>query len=320
MERITKITRELSTFSRVEKNEMEPVQINEVIDAASTMAANEIRHRATLVKKLGKIPVIAADRGKLGQIFINLLVNASHSIEAGAADKNFITITTRFEDEKILIRIQDTGCGIPKENLERIFEPFFTTKSREVGTGLGLAITAEIVNKHGGEIHVTSKENIGTCFEIILPARKIAAQKVKPKTKTKTLPKPDGSGRVLVIDDEKLICLTYKAFLKKENEVVTAISGQEALALLEKDQDFDVIICDLMMPKMDGAEVFKKVCERWPDLTKKFIFSSGGAFTSQMKDFVDCIDSIVLEKPVDFDYLMEVVRTVAAGQKPEPRA
>lgn len=296
--RIRSIVRDLKSFSRIEKESTEKVQINDVIHAACNMVFNEIRHRASLIKDLENVPEIVADRGKLGQVLMNLLVNAAQSIAPGATEKNRIKVTTRLCEDKVVVEVKDTGCGISQEICGKIFEPFFTTKSRETGTGLGLSLCAEIIRKHNGKISVKSEVGKGSCFTVELPVDTGLALE---KTKDMAKPVPVSNAlslRILVIDDETALLKAMTRALKENHDVVTASGGPQALTILEKDQNFHVILCDLMMPEIDGIEVYNTVREKYPELHDRIIFTTGGAFTARAKEFLASVPNIQLEKPI----------------------
>ncbi|MEM9491156.1 MAG: ATP-binding protein, partial [Myxococcota bacterium] len=168
-ERIAAIVRDLRTFARIEDDDIEMVQINEVVNIACNMVENTIRHKAILQRNLGEIPRFAADRNKLIQTVVNLLVNAAQAIEDGEIGENAVRVVTRRDGDTMVLEVSDTGSGIPEVIRKQIFEPFFTTKSRDEGTGLGLALCADIVRKHRGTIAVTSELGEGTCFTIRIP-------------------------------------------------------------------------------------------------------------------------------------------------------
>jgi PAS domain S-box-containing protein len=160
--RIRDIARGLGTFSRVERVECSRIDLRHAIESAISMAFNEIKYRAQLVKDFGSVPAIWASEGKVAQIFLNLLLNAAHSIDEGNVDGNRIAIRTYAEGGDVLVEVSDTGRGIPPESLARIFEPFFTTEALGRGSGLGLAICRNVVTELGGDIRVESELGHGT--------------------------------------------------------------------------------------------------------------------------------------------------------------
>ncbi len=166
LERIRKIVLDLRTFARVDNTEIkETVKIEGIIDGILSMVQSELKSKAELDKDYGDTPLIPCHPQRLGQVFINLLVNAAQAIDG----KGKITIKTYQQDQHVCVDIVDTGKGIPSEEIKKIFDPFFTTKPVGKGTGLGLSVSYEIIKKHGGEIKVASKAGEGTTFTIRLP-------------------------------------------------------------------------------------------------------------------------------------------------------
>ena len=168
-ERVKEIVQSLKNFARAEEIELKEADINEGIEATLKVVWNELKYKAEVHKRLGKIPRVLCYPGQLNQVFMNLLVNAVQSIP----EKGEITIETKVVGSDAIVRISDTGVGIPERDLHRIFDPFFTTKEVGRGTGLGLSISHSIVQKHNGSIHVDSKVGQGTTFTIRLPIREM---------------------------------------------------------------------------------------------------------------------------------------------------
>ena len=167
-EQVRDIVQNLKCFARVDETESKPANINDGIEATLKVVWNELKYNCEVIKELNPLPDIKCNPGELNQVFMNLLVNASHSIP----EKGTIRITTEDAGPEILVGISDTGDGIPKENLRNIFDPFFTTKDVGKGTGLGLSISHGIIKKHNGEITVESELGKGTTFTIRLPVER----------------------------------------------------------------------------------------------------------------------------------------------------
>jgi PAS domain S-box-containing protein len=173
-ERVRKIVLGLKTFSRTDDELRAIVDLKPALDMAVSMVFSEIRHRANLVKEYGPSPLVDADEARLGQVFVNLLVNAAQAIPEGKMEANAIRIVTSTDaDGGAVIEVHDTGVGIPQAILPRIFDPFFTTKAVGVGTGLGLSICHNIVTSLGGQISVTSDAGRGSTFRVRLPAARV---------------------------------------------------------------------------------------------------------------------------------------------------
>ncbi len=156
----------LRNFSRLEEAQIKQVDLHEGLENTLQLLTGELKNRIKVIKNFGRLPKVNCYPSQLNQVFMNVLSNAAQAIEGDGE----ITITTRtLPDDKVEVAIRDNGKGMPKATLEKIFDPFFTTKSLGSGTGLGLSISYGVVQKHGGEILVTSEPGQGTEFKIILP-------------------------------------------------------------------------------------------------------------------------------------------------------
>ncbi len=163
-ERIKKIVSDLKTFARSDEG-VGDVDINQTIELALNIAWNEIKYKAEVIRDFAEVPRVRGSSTALGQVFLNILVNAAQAI----ADKGTITIKTWEAAGWVRVRISDTGCGIAPEHIKKIFDPFFTTKPPGKGTGLGLNIAYNIIRRHNGRIEVESRQGEGTSFTIVLP-------------------------------------------------------------------------------------------------------------------------------------------------------
>ncbi len=168
-QRVMKIVQDLKTFSHGDTGLMEPADINACLDSTINIIWNQIKYVADLVRDYGELPRVVCNQQQLGQVFLNLLVNASHAIKAKGEQQGVVTVSTWADHQSVCISVADSGCGMPEDLQRRIFEPFFTTKEVGKGTGLGLSISQEIIKKHGGELSVKSKPGSGTTFTVRLP-------------------------------------------------------------------------------------------------------------------------------------------------------
>ncbi len=164
-QRVRKIVADLRDFSHVDSDDATIENINTLLDKTISVASNELKYKADIKREYGQIPDVLCYGGKLGQVFLNLLVNAAQAIE----QRGTIIVRSGLEDDRVYVEIEDTGCGIPQENLNRIFEPFFTTKEVGKGTGLGLNLAYNIVQDHDGQITACSTVGQGTTFRVELP-------------------------------------------------------------------------------------------------------------------------------------------------------
>jgi PAS domain S-box-containing protein len=307
-ERIRSVVRDLKSFSRAEEEQLEPVTLQRVAESAINMAWNEIRHRARLVKDFGPVAPVLGNESRLGQVILNLLVNAAHAIPEGNAENHEIRVRTLAEGNRVCLEVRDSGTGISPENLERIFNPFFTTKPIGQGTGLGLSICQNIVKALGGELTVESKLGKGSVFRVVLPSHEpVAAIGPAPASR----PRPaERRGRILIVDDEVLVATALHRVLATEHDTVVANSGTKALELLRAGEAFDLIFCDLMMPELTGMDLHGEILSAFPEQAARMIFLSGGAFTPRAREFLDRVPNQRLEKPFDGQNVRALVRNL----------
>ena len=253
IDRIQKIVTDLRTFSREDKNVMERVKIEEVIESILTIVQNEIKYKAKLEKNYGDTPLIECNPQRLGQVFINLLVNALHAIEGTGT----ITINTYKQDEFVCVDVRDTGKGIPPENLNKIFDPFFTTKPAGQGTGLGLSVSYEIIKKHSGRMTVRSTVGEGTTFTVMLPINKEKGKGLVNK-----------ENQVLFVDDEESIVDGIQRLFVKEHYGIIATTDIEHARKALAQEKIKIIVCDHRMPVMLGVKFLQEVKANHPDVIR----------------------------------------------------
>jgi CheY-like chemotaxis protein/two-component sensor histidine kinase len=320
-ERVRKIVHGLRSFSRSkEQDPRTPLVVADVLDAALRLTGNEVRHRAQLVRELGPAPRVIADDGQLTQVFINLLVNASHAIPEGHSDENRITVRTRTDDQgRAVVEVADTGQGMPPEVQARVFDPFFTTKNVGEGTGLGLSICHGIITGLGGQISVESAPGRGTVVRVVLPAHAgDAARDAAPAPASEAAAAANGRKRhrVMLVDDEPQIAHTMERLLRRDYDITVALCGREAIEHITRGARFDAIVSDVMMPNMTGIELSEELRRVAPDQARRLIFLSGGAFTAQARERLDELGAPQLEKPVTAKELRACVLRVVTEARP----
>jgi PAS domain S-box-containing protein len=304
--RVRSIVGDLRALSRVEDQPTRPVDVRATLEASIAIAHNEIRHRAKLVRDFAPIPLVMADEGRLGQVFINLLINAAQAIPEGDAGSHEIRVVTRATPPGVCVEVRDTGAGIAPDVLPRIFDPFFTTKSVGAGSGLGLPICHAIVSALGGRIEVDSRPGGGTTARVVLPAAGDAL--VAPDDLAGERPHPGRRGSVLVIDDEPMIAKVIATVLSADHEVTSATSAESALARIRAGERFDAIVCDLMMPQTTGMDLYETLQQIAPAQARAMLFLTGGAFTTRARSFLERVSDAALEKPVNAHTLRDRVR------------
>jgi CheY-like chemotaxis protein len=214
--------------------------------------------------------------------------------------------------DRVLIEVADNGVGISPQVRGRIFEPFFTTKPVGIGTGLGLAICHGVVTSLGGTLDVDSEVGRGSVFRVELPAASRPEAPASGKQAPSVPPTRSTRGRILVVDDEPIVCFSLQRLLATEGDVVAVTSAKEALERIQNGERFDVILCDLMMPDMDGQTLHAALARLAPQQAERMVFVTGGAFTMRARDFLERVPNPRLGKPFDMDALFAVVRSFVA--------
>jgi CheY-like chemotaxis protein len=203
-----------------------------------------------------------------------------------------------------VVEVQDSGCGIPPENLRCIFDPFFTTKPVGEGTGLGLSICHSIVTALGGDIQVQSGPGEGALFRVVLPAA--SEEGVAPSVVAAPVRGP--RGRILVVDDEPLVAKSLVRLLAAEHQAEAITSARTALTRLLAGEHFDLVFCDVMMPEMSGRDFWEALGARAPALQQRVVFITGGAFTAEARKFLEGVAGRAVPKPFDPAEVLSLVR------------
>lgn len=305
-ERLRQIVLDLRIFTARDGARRGAVNVEELLESTLRSARYEIRHRARLVTDYGKVPLVSADEARLGQVFLNLVLNATQAIREGNAPGNEIRVTTRLEADRVVVRIADTGEGIPPEAQVHVFTPLFTTKPRGIVTGLGLSVCKKIITELGGEIGFQSEVGHGTEFRIVLPR---SPDEVRPATERER-PKPPVTARrarVLVVDDEPAVAGAIRRVLSPEHDITVVDSGARALELFQGGATFDVVFCDVLMPQVSGIDLYQELSRTSPEQAKRFVFVTGGAFTARARDFLESVPNPHVEKPFNIFTLKTLI-------------
>ena len=304
-DRVREIVRDLKVFSRAQEDRRGAVDVEKVLESTLRMAWNELRHRAKVIKTFSKVPRVDANEGRLGQVFLNLIVNAVQAIPEGNYENNEIRLGTALVGDQVVITVGDTGSGIPPHVQRRLFTPFFTTKPSGIGTGLGLAISHRIITSLGGTIDLETEVGKGTTFRVRIPVASSTLAPVSQRLPTTTEAKR--RGRVLVIDDEESLVQAMKRYLSHDHEVTAVTSARLAIELVAKGERYDAVVCDLMMPQVTGMEVHAAILAMAPELAAKMVFVTGGAFTESARQFLDTTPNPRIEKPFDLKVLRSLI-------------
>ena len=316
------LTRQLLAFSRQQTLRPQVLQLPDVVSEVSHLLKRLLGETVELVVKHGRsLGPIRADPGQLEQVIINLAVNARDAMAAkGGGTLTIQTYAVKADKVAELgaeasmpianysaLALTDTGTGIPPTVLGKIWEPFFTTKEVGKGTGLGLSTVYGIVKQSGGFIFADSKVGEGTRFTIYLPVHREEAATTRSR-KTEKAKKDElwGSGTVLLVEDEPMVrSVAERALTRHGYAVITADNGEDALAVLAKNEPIDLLISDVVMPGMDGPTMVREARRSRPEL--KILFMSGYA-EEQLRNSIDIENVNFLPKPFSVTELAEAAR------------
>ncbi|MEM7447121.1 MAG: ATP-binding protein [Myxococcota bacterium] len=309
--RIARIVNSLKTLSRASDGRREKVDLRQSLTTAQRICQSEIRSKAQVIEDFSpQTPNILADEGQIVQIAVNLIVNAAQSMSEESFSENQIRLRTGIASPKVaFFEVEDNGSGMEEHILTRAFDPFFTTKPPGVGTGIGLAVCHNIVATHRGGIEIWSKPGSGTSIRVTLPT----ADTLEELTPAPSLPPPSitaSEQTVLIVDDEPLVGRSLARALRAY-ETTVFTSARLAIELLKEGTSFDVIICDLMMPGINGVGLYRFLEQHRPDLVQCMLFVTGAVFSSGIEELSSQIDIPILTKPVSPNELRKLVERMA---------
>jgi two-component system cell cycle sensor histidine kinase/response regulator CckA len=313
MTRIREIVRNLMTFSQGTVESRALVDVRSVLESSIQMALHEIVHRARLVRDLAEVPPVEANEARLGQVFLNLIVNAAQAIPEGDTRRHEVRIATHTDDAgNVVVEVGDNGVGIAPDVIPKIFDPFFTSKGPGEGVGLGLSISLGTVKSLGGDIQVTSSPKHGTLFRVMLPSAKgwRASQGASQHEAAIVERK-----RMLVIDDDSRVGAALERALSSVAEVEATVDARAVLGRLASGERWDVILCDLLMPETSGMDLYREALRIAPDAAAHIIFMTAGAFTSRARAFLKGVRNPCLEKPLDMGRLRSLIARVGRWQQ-----
>lgn len=321
----SEMTRQLLGFAQKNDRRKTVININSLLKMSARMfgrTKKDISIRQNLQKGIWSCQ---GDEGQIKQVLLNLYVNAWQAMPGGGhlylKSENVVVSKTKSIElglkspgHYIKVSVVDTGEGIDRMIIDRIFDPFFTTKSRGGGTGIGLATAYGIIKSHGGAFRVLSKQGQGSSFSFFLPAAgEEGSRMLSANGKSKEAVLINGKGKVLLVDDEQsmvavcsemLNCLGYS--------VISATTGKEALEKARRESDIDLVVLDMVMPEMNGVEMFKQLRMIRSDL--KILLSSGYNRQEDVEELLDLKTSAFIQKPYDINLLSEKLNAMMADK------
>jgi signal transduction histidine kinase/CheY-like chemotaxis protein len=308
-DRAARIVRNLLTFARKRQSTRAMIDVNQVVTETLALRVHEqqlidIDVESTLADRL---PPIFADAHQIQQVLLNLVINAEQAMR-GAHGRGTLVVRTwhHTEQDTVVLEVSDDGPGVPPDAQSKIFEPFFTTKEVGAGTGLGLAVAYAIAQEHGGEIRVDAARDHGAAFVVKLPVSGTAVAR-PPKPAAPSMEAVRGAS-VLIVEDERALAVAVGEALTDAGLVVDhAGDGEKALALV-RQKSYDVLICDLKMPRIDGMTLYRAIAATTPALARRVIFVTGDVAGTDAERFLADSGCRWLAKPFRLGDLLRAVR------------
>lgn len=309
-DRAARIVRNLQTFARKRHTTRTMVDLNHIVRETLTLRTYEQRVSNIVILQAlaGGLPPVFADPHQIQQVLLNLIVNAEQAM-LGAHGRGTLVLRSWHDAERdaVLLEVHDDGPGVPDDLQPRIFDPFFTTKPVGKGTGLGLSVAYAIAHEHGGRISVSSSPNRGASFVFELPVggSNVRLPEARPTTQAPVVPR---GTRALVIEDEQALGEAVADALKDEGFLVDRASdGEQALARIA-ERVYDVVICDLKMPTVDGMTFFRRASAERPQLARRVVFVTGDVAGTETERFLEESGCRWLPKPFRLKDLVRVAK------------
>ncbi|MFH0809657.1 MAG: ATP-binding protein [Pseudomonadota bacterium] len=307
-QRASRIVHNLLSFARKHKPERRPCDLNEIVQKVLELRSYDLRLANIQVRfeSKPKLASVSADENQIQQVLLNLINNAAQAV-SGKSSEGSIVLRTWDEGQKVICSVEDNGVGISSETADLVFDPFFTTKELGKGTGLGLSISYGIIGEHQGRIHFKSEAGKGTTFFMELPVLEESQPEIESARETIQQPSRLPIKRILVVDDEQVILDLLTELLSGQGyRVDGSLSAKSALAKLG-EAPYDMVICDVRMPGMDGPALYRQVKESRPDVARRFVFSTGDIIGQRTKEFLTQSGTNWLRKPFTGEQLMDTL-------------
>jgi two-component system NtrC family sensor kinase len=322
-QRCQKIVKNLLSFARAHKPERKYLGANGIIEKTIDLKQYQLHvDNIEIVRELDpELPLTMLDFNQIQQVLLNLVNNAQHAMARTDNRPRTLTVRSRRSERGIRLEIADTGEGMPAETLERIFDPFFTTKPPGRGTGLGLSVSYGIIAEHGGQIQAYSKVGQGTTFVIDLPVHREerfaeatdgSVEKLEQRSEVKA---PEQRTILLVDDEQPVLELMIDILQELGHRIDTASNGEEAWRKV-RDHDYDLVLTDVRMPRMNGIELYRNLLEIKPEMKNRVIFSTGDLIDSETAGFVAKINARTIAKPFDIGQMVRVIEEALADGVP----
>jgi len=309
--RIATIVGELQQFARSRPHENAWTDLCEVARVAVRLTKNRIRHRCEVHTDLNPTRRFVADQGKLVQVAINLIDNATKALTGAPGDA--VSVSTGVDGDLSWLSIEDNGHGVSEDLRAKIFEPFFTTDARRAGTGLGLTLSREYAERHRGSLDFEPRPGGGSRFVLRVPTDTGLSVPVS-RAPRKSEVRSAASNRILVVDDEPAVLRAFRRVLAPTYAVTLVNNGHEALLKIDDSDDFDAVICDINMPQLGGVDFYRQLELNHPELARRVMFCSGGVFGEEAREFIESTRNPMLHKPLEPQALLDALSAFLKGR------
>jgi two-component system NtrC family sensor kinase len=316
IERCQSVAQSFLSLARQQTPTRQAVALNAVIGDVFVLLEHPLEvDGITVYRDLDEnVPPVWADAHQLHHVVANLITNAHHALRETAPPRHLRLTTAAHPDRsQVILEVADTGSGIPQELQRRIFDPFFTTKLQGEGSGLGLPLCRNIVQSHGGSLSLTSQPGQGTTVRVTLPVA--TADVPSPEAPPEPAVPDQAPGKaILIIDDELGVQKALRRVLQRSgHDVTTANNGHEGLAAIE-ERSYEVILCDMRMPDLDGPGFYRELEHRHPRLLSRIIFLTGDTLSPEAQAFFAQVDCPRLLKPFNAQKIRQAIQQALADR------
>lgn len=305
-ERLIRISRSIQEFVS-QQQPADAAEVNTVVERALALMEEELRFRARVRRELGQVPRARVTSSQLAHAVVNLLQNAALAIDKRGCGHGEIVVRTFREGESVCLAVRDNGAGMDADEQKMIFEPDYSSWSDATTAGLGLFVVRQVVDDAGGHIRIESTVGQGSEFTLVLPVAE--GTEAPPTEEHRNFNRRCGQAtpRVLVVDDDAGMGRAIRRILEPHCRIVFVDSGEKAIAQLEHDSNFDLVLCDVVMPGLNGFDLHDWIMKNNPRLARCFLFMTGGVFTAAAKERLRRKAVMLIEKPFSPTGLRETI-------------